>query len=39
MFDPIFKDNAQGQKHPGSSVVAEPKLHCFRTHNSVSQNE
>ena len=26
MFNPIFKENVQGQKHPGSCAFAEPKL-------------
>ena len=26
MFNPIFKKNDQGQKHPGSCVFAEPEL-------------
>ena len=26
MFNPIFKENVQGQKHPGSCVFAEPEL-------------
>ena len=26
MFNPIFKENVQGQKHPGSSVFAESEL-------------
>ena len=25
-FNPIFKENIQGQKHPGSCVFAEPEL-------------
>ena len=25
MFNPIFKENVLGQKHPASSVVAEPE--------------
>ena len=26
MFNPIFKENVQGQKHPGSSAFVEPEL-------------
>ena len=26
MFNPIFKENVQGQKHPGSCAFAEPEL-------------
>ena len=26
MFNPIFKKNVQGQKHPGSWAFAEPEL-------------
>ena len=26
MFNPIFKKNVQGRKHPGSSEFAEPEL-------------
>ena len=26
MFNPIFKENVQWQKHPGSCVFAEPEL-------------
>ena len=26
MLNPIFKENAQGQKHPGSCAFAEPDL-------------
>ena len=25
MFNPIFKENVQGQKHPGRCITAEPK--------------
>ena len=27
MFKPIFKENVQGRKHPGSCAFAEPELH------------
>ena len=30
MFNAIFKDSVQGQRHPGRCVVAEPKLLSFR---------
>ena len=26
MFNPIFKENVQGRKHPGSCAFAEPEL-------------
>ena len=26
VFNPIFKENVQGQKHPGSCAFAEPEL-------------
>ena len=26
MFNPIFKKNVQGRKHPGSCAYAEPEL-------------
>ena len=28
MFNPIFKKNVQGRKHPGSCAFAEPELLC-----------
>ena len=30
MFNPIFKQNVQGRKHPGSYAVAEPELLSIR---------
>ena len=30
MFNPIFKENVQRQKHPGSCVFAEPELLMLR---------
>ena len=39
MFNPIFKENAQGQKHPGRYIFAEPKLPSSRKPKYVDQNE
>ena len=33
MFNPIFKENVQGQKHPGSCAFAEPELLIERKPN------
>ena len=30
MFNPIFKENVQGWKHPGSCAFAEPELLSYR---------
>ena len=30
MFNPVFKENVQGRKHPGSCAFAEPELLCYR---------
>ena len=30
MFNPIFKENVQGRKHPGSCVFPEPDLLSYR---------
>ena len=30
MFNPIFKENVQGRKHPGSCAFAEPELLSYR---------
>ena len=38
MFNPIFKDNFQGQKLPGRCVVAKPKQPCFRKLKCVGKN-
>ena len=35
MFNPIFKENVQGQKHPGSCEFAEPELVSYRKPKSV----
>ena len=39
MFNPIFMDNVQGQKHPGSCAFAEPELLSYRKSKCVVQNE
>ena len=39
MFNPIFKENVQEQKHPGMGVVAEPELASHRKSKYVGQNE
>ena len=40
MFNPIPKENIQGQKHPGSCALAEPEfLSCSRKSKCVVQNE
>ena len=38
MFNPIFKENAQGQKHAGRWLFAEPELHSYRKPKRVVQN-
>ena len=30
MFNPIFNENIQGRKHPGSGTFAEPELLSYR---------
>ena len=37
MFNPIFKENFQGRKHPGSCAFAEPDLLRYRKPRSVIQ--
>ena len=37
MFNPIFKENVQGRKHPGSCAFAEPKLLSCRKPKRVVQ--
>ena len=37
MFNPIFKENAQGQKHPGSCAFVEPELLSYRKPKRVQQ--
>ena len=37
MFNPIFKENVQGQKNPGSYAFAEPELLNYRKPKSVVQ--
>ena len=39
MFNPIFKENVQGQKDPGSCGFAEPELLSYRKPKRVVQNE
>ena len=39
MFNPIFKENVLGRKHPGSCAFAEPELLCYRKPKRVVQNE
>ena len=39
MLNPIFKENVQGRKHPGSLTFAEPELLSYRTRKSVVQKE
>ena len=39
MFNPIFKENVQGRKHPGSCAFAEPELLSNRKPKCVVQNE
>ena len=37
MFNPIFKENVQERKHPGSCAFAEPELLSGRKHKRVVQ--
>ena len=37
MFNPIFKENVQEWKHPGSCAFAEPELLDYRKPKSVVQ--
>ena len=39
MLDPIWKENVQGQKRPGSWAFAEPELLNYRKPKRVVQNE
>ena len=39
MFNPIFRENVQGRKHPGSCVFAEPEQLSYRKRKRVFQNE
>ena len=39
MLNPIFKDNVQGRKHPGSCAFAEPELLSYRKPKRVVENE
>ena len=39
MFNPIFKENAQGRKHPGSSAFAEQELLRHRKLKYIIQKE
>ena len=39
MFNPKFKENVQGRKHPGSYALAEPELLSNRKPKRVVQNE
>ena len=39
MFNPIFKGNVQGQKHPGRCAFVEPELLSYRKSKYVAQNE
>ena len=39
MFNPIFKENVQGRKHPGSCQFAEPELLRYKKPKRVVQNE
>ena len=36
MFNPIFKGNVQGQKHPGSCVFAEPELLAYASYHNTA---
>ena len=36
-FNPIFKDDVQGQKHPGSCALAEPEVLIYRKAKHVVQ--
>ena len=35
----IFRENVQGQKHPGRCVVVEPELPNYRKSKCVVQNK
>ena len=35
MFNPIFKENVQGRKHPGSCAFAEPELLSYKVPKRV----
>ena len=39
MFNPIFKENAQGWKYPGKWAFEEPELLSYRKSKLVVQNE
>ena len=39
MLNPIYKEYVQGQKHPGSCVVAEPDLPGSTKTKYVGQNK
>ena len=39
MFNPIFKRNVKGQKHPGRRAFTEPELLSFRKSKRVVQNK
>ena len=39
MFNPIFKENVQRWKHPGSCAIAESNLLSYRKSKRVVQNE
>ena len=39
MFNPIFKENAQARKHPGSCACAGPELLPYRKPKHVVQIE
>ena len=39
MFNPIFKENVQGRKHPASCQFAEPELLRYKNPKRVVQNE
>ena len=39
LFHPIFKENVQGQKHPGSCTFAEPELLSYKKLKRVAQDE
>ena len=39
MLNPIFKENIQGRKHPGSCTFVEPELLSYRKPKRGVQNE
>ena len=39
MLNPIFKENVQARKHPGTCAFAEPELLSYRKPKRVFQNE